>query len=99
MVCEHLKQLESDIIAAGIEETYRGSPWGEDSREWVYFACWLDPEKITDKYSFPGCVSFFEHGGTLDGAESGFECKTCKDGVMGYHKLYAEGKTVFPERK
>ena len=27
MVCHHLQALEADLMAAGIRETWRGTPW------------------------------------------------------------------------
>lgn len=46
MVCEHLAELERELIAAGVPVTFRGQPWTSNCREWVYFACWLDRESI-----------------------------------------------------
>jgi hypothetical protein len=46
MTCEHLRPLEDEIIAAGLPETFRGRPWSENCREWVYFACYFDRESI-----------------------------------------------------
>jgi hypothetical protein len=37
MICKHLQQLESDILAAGIQETFRGQVWSANCREWVVF--------------------------------------------------------------
>jgi hypothetical protein len=95
MVCEHLRKLEEDIIAAGIAETARGQLWSENCREWVYFDCFIDRERVEARYDFAECVKYHEHRGTHDGCEAGFECTECKDGVMGVHECHAEGRPVF----
>ena len=46
MTCEHLRPLEQAIIGCGIRETFRGSAWSKNCREWVYFDCYLDIETI-----------------------------------------------------
>lgn len=32
---EHLQQLETEILAAGLQETFRGQAWSQNCREWV----------------------------------------------------------------
>ena len=86
MVCEHLKQLEDELIAAGVKETFRGKAWTRNCREWVYFDCYLDRESIRKRISFDPCVKDHELLGCHEGQESGFQCQKCKDGIMGVHK-------------
>lgn len=94
MTCEHLRQLEAEIIAAGIRETYRGKAWSDDCREWVYFDCYLDRDSIRKHRALADCVVDHEHLGTHDGQEAGFVCARCRDGVMGLHKIQIKGETV-----
>ena len=92
MVCSHLKELEQELISRGIKETYRGKAWSDNCREWVYFDCYLNIEKIRARIDFDPCVVDHEHRGTHDGSESGFECSEHRDAIMGVHPAYAEGK-------
>ena len=94
MICEHLKLLENDLVAAGVRETYRGQAWTHNCREWVYFDCYLDRDSIRKRLDLPDVVQDREHCGTHDGQESGFYCTQCHDGIMGVHKHYAAGKSV-----
>jgi len=95
MVCEHLRQLEEEIITSGIAETYRGEAWSRACREWVYFDCYLDRASIRERIAFADCVVDHDHLGTHDGQESGFYCNVCKDGIMGVHEVSREGRRVF----
>lgn len=95
MVCEHLAELERAIVAADIPMTFRGQAWSIRSREWVYFACWLDRSSIRSRIAFADCVQDHEHCGTHDGQESGFVCTQCHDAVMGVHRSYSPGTLTF----
>ncbi len=86
MTCEHLRQLEDAMIAAGIRETYRGQPWTNNCREWVYFDCFIDTDAVRQSFTFTSCVSEHAHRGTHDGQERGFECSECHDGIMGVYE-------------
>lgn len=92
MLCEHLQPLEKEIIEAGIKETFRGEAWTKNCREWVYFDCYLDRESIKKRFSFPPCVSEYEHRGTHDGQEAGFVCETCHDAIMGHYSTQTASK-------
>jgi len=92
MVCEHLQQLEQEIVRAGITETFRGQAWSKNCREWVYFDCYLDRESIKNRFLFPECVVEHEHRGTHDGQEAGFKCEKCSDGIMGHYSTRPSSK-------
>ena len=51
MICQHLRELEEAIIAAGIAETFRGQAWTTNCLEWDYFDCYLDEEKIRQRFA------------------------------------------------
>jgi hypothetical protein len=95
MVCEHLAVLEKELIAAGIPVTYRGKPWTERCREWVYFDCCLDLAALRARLALPACVEDHVHYGTHDGQESGFACSACNDAVMGVHPKLVGKKRVY----
>jgi hypothetical protein len=95
MVCEHLAELEKELHAAGIEETFRGRAWSENCREWVYFACYLDRGAIRGRMELAECVKDHEHRGTHDGMEAGFVCDACRDAIMGVHPSESEKFVVF----
>lgn len=95
MLCEHLSDLETEILSRGIKETFRGQAWGEDCREWVYFDCYFDIPSLRRRYRFDTCVADHEHLGTHDGQESGLVCTECKDGIMGHHRAHSHGKLVY----
>jgi hypothetical protein len=86
MTCEHLRQLEDAMIAAGIRETYRGQPWSNNCREWVYFDCFMDVDAVRHRFTFAACVKEHAHRGTHDGRERGLECTECHDAVMGAYE-------------
>lgn len=95
MLCEHLHPLELALQAAGIAETSRGQAWSRNCREWVYYRCLLDRPALRARFAFAECVKDHVHLGTHDGAEAGFECVLCHDGIMGYHPNHAAGVVVF----
>jgi hypothetical protein len=85
MTCDHLIDLERAVAAAGHRETFRGTPWSENCREWVYFDCVLPAVAIRERFGLADCVRDHVHRGTHDGSEAGFYCEVHKDGVMGLH--------------
>jgi hypothetical protein len=95
MVCEHLRQLELELTAAGIKVTYRGQSWTDNCREFVYFGCVLDRESIRKRLKLAECVKDSDYLGTHMGSEYGFYCETCKDGVMGLHPATKREARVF----
>lgn len=95
MTCKHLRQLEAEILQAGVVETFRGKAWTENCREWVYFDCYFDRKSIRSRIALPECVVDHEHLGTHDGQEAGFVCSECHDGIMGVHKRFAKGRLIY----
>ena len=95
MLCEHLRDLELAIISAGIAETYRGQPWSQNCREWVYFDCLLDTATIRTTFDFAPCVVDHTNEDPRSGLESGFACKQCHDAIMGVHPKNGRDKRVF----
>src|SRR5690606_8370750 len=83
MTCFHLRALEAELSAAGVAETYRGTPWSMNCREWVYFDTVLDLASIAARMSFPPCVETHENLDPKSGTERGFVCTECHDAVMG----------------
>lgn len=83
MTCSHLKTLETELLAAGIRETYRGTPWSQNCREWVYFDVVLDTASLAARLRFDPCVEISENLDPKSGTERGFYCRQCQDAVMG----------------
>lgn len=81
----HLKQLGDYIISKGIKETWRGQPWSEHCREWIYFDCLLDVETLIKKFQFDSCITIHDYFDPKMGSELGFVCELCNDGIMGHH--------------
>ncbi len=83
MTCGHLRRLEEELLAAGIKETYRGTPWTENCREWVYFDVVLDTTSIAARIDLAPCVVVHENLDPRSGTELGFFCSDCKDAIIG----------------
>jgi hypothetical protein len=83
VICRHLQALEAELIAAGVKETYRGTPWSMNCREWVYFDTVLDVAAIAARMRFSACVEVHENLDPKSGTERGFVCTQCHDAVMG----------------
>lgn len=95
-MCEHLQPLEDELHRLGVKETYRGQPWSENCREWVYFDCYLDYESLHARLHLPDCVHFHHSDDPRSGAEEGFYCETCKDGIIGLHRSTYTNKQQKP---
>ena len=93
-MCEHLIALDKELKSMGIKETSRGQPWTGNCREWVYYDCVLDLEKIRTRYKFPSFIESHSNDDPRSGLEAGFVCDQCKDGVVGVHPSLAKGKQV-----
>lgn len=96
MVCEHLSEVESALIARGITVTFRGQSWSEHCREWVYFDAYLDTARIRRAFALAECVHDHTHRGTLDGQEHGLACELCDDALMGLADP-VPGRPTFPD--
>jgi hypothetical protein len=92
LVCEHLRELEQELIEAGIKETARGQVWTENCSEWVYFDVVLDIKSLLARFDFDKCVTVHENLDPRSGTERGFYCNQCQDGVMGLIKGYRRYK-------
>ncbi|HVF18095.1 MAG TPA: hypothetical protein VNA21_14340 [Steroidobacteraceae bacterium] len=83
MVCDHLAALETALIEAAVPVTFRGAPWSNNCREWVYFSAQLDTASLQERFKFADCVSIHINTDSKSGRERGFECTQCHDAVMG----------------
>lgn len=93
-MCEHLIELDLELKSKGIKETYRGQAWSENCREWVYYDCVLDIEKIRERYKFPAFIESHINDDIKSGMEAGFECDLCKDAIIGIHPQFGKGKQL-----
>jgi hypothetical protein len=93
-MCEHLIELDKELKFKGIKETSRGTPWTDNCREWVYYDCVLDLAKVRDRHNFPAFVETYVNDDVKSGMEAGFVCDLCKDGVIGVHPNFGQGRKV-----
>ena len=93
-MCEHLEALDNELKAMGLKETFRGQAWGDSTREWVYYDCVFDLENIQRRYNLPPFVTIHLNDDIKSGMEAGFSCDQCKDGVMGHHPHFGNGKRL-----
>lgn len=91
-MCEHLYTLDHELKTKGIKETYRGQAWSKNCREWVYYDCILDLDKLQTRYDFPDLINRHVNDDMKSGTESGFVCSLCNDAVMGLHPDHSQGK-------
>lgn len=91
-MCEHLTPLDNELRERKIKETYRGQPWSENTREWVYYDCVLVLDKIKQRYQFPDFITLHINDDNKSGMEAGFYCTVCLDGVMGIHPAISQSK-------
>lgn len=94
MTCEHLSELESELIGRGIPVTYRGQAWSHNCREWVYFDCYLDVESIRARLQLAGCVEAHFNDDPRSGVERGLVCSMHYDGIIGLHQPAANKVSV-----
>ena len=78
IVCEHLRQLEEELIAASVPERFRGKAWSRNCREWVYFDCYLDRGSIRRRIQFDARVADHELLGCHEGRRRGSNVRSAK---------------------
>jgi hypothetical protein len=89
MVCEHLKALDDELTAAGIEVVYRDrQPWSKSCRNWTRYKCFLDLALLRDRFKLDDCVIDWEFKDHWQGNERGFVCSEHFDAIIGdYDRL------------
>jgi hypothetical protein len=93
-VCEHLRALEDELVAAGRKIVYAGQPWTENCRYWITFDLVLDGEALKNRLKLPDFVSIHVNDDPRSGREQGLVCDTCHDAVIGRHPLDGQGRAV-----
>ena len=95
-MCEHLIRVEDYLKARGAVESWRGQPWTDNCREWVYFEAILNPSEIRHRLHLDACVEVHDYYDIKAGSELGLVCTRCQDGVMGMHpeSSSAAGKPI-----
>lgn len=94
-MCEHLEELDKALKEKQIKETFRGQPWSNNCREWVYYDCFLDVERLRERFALPAFVVAYSNDDPRSGLEAGLVCDLCKDAVVGAHPSVAAGKVCF----
>jgi hypothetical protein len=82
-VCEHLIAVEQALAAAGYAETFRGQPWSDNCREWVYFDTVLDLDALRRDHDLAAVVEDHRNRDPKSGTEQGLVCTVHHDGVIG----------------
>ncbi len=98
-MCEHLSKLEQEIKQSGIKEIYRGKPWSNNCREWVYFDCVIDTDSVKKNMTLADCVQVHTNHDPKSGREHGLVCTECHDAVMGYYIDDQKGRSTFKSDK
>lgn len=95
-MCEHLSELENELKRLGITETCRGQVWTKNCREWAYFDCYLDIEKLRQRFHLPDFIKHHTNDDMKSGLEEGFVCELCNDAIMGLNWKFKkdDGKKI-----
>lgn len=93
-MCEHLLPIEKTIREKGVKELFRGEVWSKNCREWIYFDCYLDCEKLQARFSLPDFIQHHTNDDPRSGTEEGLACSKCHDALIGYHRRLNPGKDV-----
>lgn len=87
-MCEHLLPIEKELKERGIVETFRGQPWSNNCREWIYFDCYLDIKSLQERFKFPSFIKHHTNDDPRSGTEEGLYCELCKDAIVGAHTKF-----------
>ena len=93
MICPHLRALETELLAAGVAETFRGKAWTNNCRQWVYFDCFLDTAALRKRLNLAECVIDHVNDDVRSGQERGLACTIHHDGIIGHYERQ-KGKPV-----
>ena len=86
MICRHLRTLEAELVDRGIPETFRGQAWTENCREWVYYNCYLDTQKLLQRLPLSSCVIECVNDDVRSGTERGLYCTEHHDAIVGLYE-------------
>jgi len=93
-VCDHLRVLEDELVAAGRKITYSGQPWTRNCRFWITFDVVLDCEALKKRLTLADCVSIHVNDDSRSGREQGLVCDGCHDAIIGRHPADGQGRAV-----
>lgn len=83
-MCAHLRAAEVAVHEAGLRETYRGQPWTDRCRTWVYFDGVVPITDLLDRGLYdPAVVTVHANLDQRSGTEMGLYCNEHHDGLMG----------------
>jgi hypothetical protein len=85
-MCEHLIELENYIKNKNIKEIFRGKAWSENCREWAYYDCIFNINRLKEKFNLNNCVTIHEYNDIKIANELGFYCNNCKDAIIGFNQ-------------
>jgi hypothetical protein len=83
-VCAHLRPAEAALREAGFGETYRGQPWTDRCRNWVYYDRIVPVDDLLARQLYdPNIVTVHRNLDQRSGTEMGLYCTLHHDGLMG----------------
>ena len=93
-VCEHLRGLEDELVAAGRKITSSGQPWLMNCRFWITFDVVLDCGALKQRLKLGDGISIHVNDDPRSGREQGLVCDACHDAIIGVHPGDAKGRAV-----
>lgn len=83
-VCEDLRAAQAALDDAGFRETWRGQPWTDRCRTWVYFDSVVPVAELLERQLYdPDIVIVHANRDPRSGTEMGLYCTVHYDGLMG----------------
>ena len=93
-MCIHLEELEKYLKQQNIKETFRGKAWDLHCREWIYFDCYLNIEKLRLKFDLPKFIIHHFNDDIRSGLEEGFVCTECNDGIIALNRKFKKSDSI-----
>src|SRR4051812_11061384 len=91
-MCEHLQPLADYLKERSVPVTWRGQPWTQNCREWVYYDCVLEPQSLKTKLGLESFIQVHDYVDIKAGSELGLFCDECKDAIIGIHPTSPSAK-------
>ena len=94
--CTHLQPVQQYLSSLHIKITYRGQPWGNNCRDWIYYDCIVSAKRLIERLKLDTCVEVHDYQDIKVGSEMGLYCRQCQDAILGPHpnSVYAKGLQV-----
>lgn len=80
---DSLREIATYLLDSGIQITFFGQAWSNESADWIYFDSKLDLKGLRKKYKLDDNVIIHENLDPKSGTERGFIDKSTGEGLMG----------------